>query len=57
MSARSRKPRRGQRPPTTCAHDWVVVDRHYLAGLAHTLQRCRRCAVERLVRSDGKVIA
>ena len=57
MTARSRKPARGQRPPA-CRHDWVVVERHYLAGLAHTLQRCQRCASERLVRgSDGKIIA
>lgn len=57
MAPRSRKPGRDQRPPT-CRHDWVVVERHYLAGLAHTLQRCRRCASERLVRaSDGKVVA
>lgn len=57
MTARSRTPARGQRPPA-CRHDWVVVERHYLAGLAHTLQRCQRCASERLVRgSDGKIIA
>lgn len=57
MSARVRKPSRDQRPPN-CGHDWAEVERLYLAGLAHKLQRCRRCASERLVRgSDGKVVA
>lgn len=57
MSARSRKPSRGPGPPA-CVHSWDAVERHYLAGLAHTLQRCRRCASERLVRGrDGKVVA
>jgi hypothetical protein len=41
-----------------CAHQWVVVEQHYLRGTAHKLQRCQHCTLERLVRrSDGKVVA
>lgn len=41
-----------------CSHRWVRMGRHYLAGVAHTLEQCSICREERLVRArDGKVVA